>query len=99
MCNYLSCILIVLTITSRAMAQVVSATARAVSALAQAVSHQPLTVEAQVPFQASSCGIHGGQSSTWSGFPQSTSVLPVSFHHAPYSYFIHLSPMLYSVSS
>jgi hypothetical protein len=25
--------------------------------------------------------------------------LPVSFHHAPYSYFIHLSPMLYSVSS
>ena len=36
-----------------------------VSAMAGAVSHQPLNVEAQVQYQASPCGIHGGQSSSW----------------------------------
>lgn len=35
-----------------------------VSAMAGVVSHQPLNVEAQVQYQASPCGIHGGQSST-----------------------------------
>jgi len=54
-CNYLSCIL-------------VSAIAQAVSAKAGEVSHQPLTVEAQVRYQASPGGIHGGQSSTWLAF-------------------------------
>lgn len=55
MCNYLSCIL-------------VSAIAQAVSAKAGAVSHQPLTVEAQVQYQAGPGGIHGGQSTTWLKF-------------------------------
>jgi hypothetical protein len=52
MCNYLSCILI-------------SAIAQAVGTMAGAVSHQPLTVEAQVWYQA---GIHGGQSSNLLAF-------------------------------
>jgi len=55
MCNYLSCTLI-------------SAIAQAVSAIAEAVSHQPLTVEAQVQYQAGPRGIHGGQSSAWLAF-------------------------------
>jgi len=55
MCNYLSCILI-------------SAIAQAVSTMAGAVSHQALTVEAQVWYQASPCGIHGGQSSNLLAF-------------------------------
>jgi hypothetical protein len=49
-------------------------------AMAQAVSRQSLTAEAWVRSRVSPCGICGGQSSTGTGFPTSTSVFPCQFH-------------------
>ena len=41
-------------------------------ALIYAVIRQPFAVECQVRYRGSPCGICGGQSSTWTGFPPST---------------------------
>ena len=57
-------------------------------ALTQALSCRPLTTEESVPFQASSGGICGGQSGTWTGFTPSTSLSPVSF--TPPMFNIHI---------
>jgi hypothetical protein len=66
--------------------------------MTQAVSHWPLTTGSRVWYQASPCGICGGQSDTEIGFPPIATVfLSVSFHQC--SIFIHLSPMLYHLSS
>ena len=51
-------------------------------------SCQPLTVEAQVQFQTSPCGIIGEQCGTGTGFPTNTSVFLCQYHstNGPYSY-------------
>jgi hypothetical protein len=49
--------------------------------MAEAVTRRPLTMEARVRPEASSCGICDGQSGTGIGCSPSTSVFPsVSFH-------------------
>jgi hypothetical protein len=46
--------------------------------MAQAVSHRSLAAEARVCARVSTCGIHGGQSVTGTGFSLSSSVFPVN---------------------
>jgi hypothetical protein len=80
----ITCVSIILIVTGCGMAHVVSC--------------QPLTMGAQVEFQARPCGIHGAQRRTWTGFSPSTSVFPCQYHSTigPYS-FIHLPYTLYNV--
>jgi hypothetical protein len=49
-------------------------------AMAQGGSRRPVTAEAWVRALVSPCGIYGGQSSTRTGFPPSSSVLPWQYH-------------------
>ena len=50
-----------------------------------------LNAEARLPFQASSCGIYGGQSGTGTGCCPNTSVFPCRYHHisALHTQFLH----------
>jgi hypothetical protein len=49
--------------------------------MADVVNHQPLTVEAQVQFHTSSCGICSGQNCTGTGFLHILQFYPVSIIH------------------
>jgi hypothetical protein len=49
-------------------------------AMPQAVSRRPVSAEARVRSRVIPCGICGGQSSTETGFPPSTSGFPCEFH-------------------
>jgi hypothetical protein len=66
--------------------------------MAHAVSWLPLTIEAQVRFQASPCVAYGQESGIGMGFSLSMA-FPLSYHsnNTPYS-FIHLLPTLYNLS-
>jgi hypothetical protein len=48
--------------------------------MAQAVSHRSLAAEARVCARVSTCGIHGGQSVTGTGFSLSSSVFPCQYN-------------------
>jgi len=64
----------------------------------QVVSHQPVTVQAHVHSQVSPSEICGGRNGTGTGFPRfpPLSIIPPMLHmHS----FIHLSLILYSLSS
>jgi hypothetical protein len=67
--------------------------------MVQAVSCTPLTLEAWVQSQVTSCGIFGGQSGTGTGFSVSTLDFACQYHSsvAPYSS-IYLLLMLYNLN-
>jgi hypothetical protein len=68
--------------------------------MGQAVSYWPVTMETQVHCKASHCGICGGQSSTGTDSSLSTLVCCCQYHFANNSYqFIHLTPVVYKLSS
>jgi hypothetical protein len=48
--------------------------------MAQTVNSWPLTTEDQVRAQVSPCGICGGQSDIWTGFPLNSLVFPCQYH-------------------